>query len=154
MSAESQERSSTIGWTSFAIGTVALFAALFVFWAGPFAPQQSSGVSLGELAAEIGKSAARSMLGAEQPAPAPVARDIDDYLQIAVSMIGALAVVSGIFAFVRHESPRPAIAGVVLGVGAIVFQFFAMAFFAVLGVLIIMALLHSLGDTFSSIFGG
>ena len=94
------------------------------------------------------------MLGAEQPAPAPVARDIDDYLQIAVSMIGALAVVSGIFAFVRHETPRPAIAGVVLGVGAIVFQFFAMAFFAVLGVLIIMALLHSLGDTFSSIFGG
>lgn len=44
------------GWAGFCLAALTLFAALFVFWAGPFAPQQSTGVTLGELAAELGKS--------------------------------------------------------------------------------------------------
>ncbi|WP_171230932.1 hypothetical protein [Ruegeria sp. HKCCA6707] len=55
------------GWIGFCVGALALFAALFVFWAGPFAPQHSAGVTLGELAAEIGKSTLRAAAGLDQP---------------------------------------------------------------------------------------
>ena len=57
--------SPVFGWIGFGLAAMALFAALFVFWAGPFAPQQSTGVSLGELAAELGKSTLRAAAGLE-----------------------------------------------------------------------------------------
>lgn len=142
------------GWIGFCAGAAALFAALFVFWAGPFAPQQSTGVSLGELAAEIGKSTLRAAAGLEQPAPVAPTRDLDDFLQIGVAMLGGVAIVLSAIGLLRHEQMRPAIAGIVIGVGAILFQFFAMAFFALLGVLVIMALLNSFSDVFSGLFGG
>ncbi|WP_425084808.1 hypothetical protein [Ruegeria profundi] len=142
------------GWTGFCLAAMALFAALFVFGAGPFAPQQSTGVSLGELAAELGKSTLRAAAGLEQPEPVAQTRDLDDFLQIGVAMLGGLAIVVSVIGILRHERMRPAIAGVSIGVGAILFQFFAMAFFAFLGALVIMALLHSFSDVFGSLFGG
>jgi hypothetical protein len=151
---QADNASPVFGWIGFCIATLALFAALFVFWAGPFAPQQSTGVSLGELAAEIGKSTLRAATGAEQPEPVARTRDLDDVLQVAVAMLGGLAIVVSVIGILRHEKRRPAIAGTVIGVGAILFQFFAFAFFAFLGVLVIMALLHSFSDFFSGLFGG
>jgi len=142
------------GWVGFGLATLTLFAALFVFWAGPFAPQQSTGVSLGELAAEIGKSTLRAAAGMEQPEPVAQTRDLDDFLQIGVAMLGGLAIVVSVIGILRHERMRPAIAGVTIGIGAILFQFFAMAFFAFLGALIVMALLHSFSDVFGGLFGG
>ncbi len=142
------------GWIGFCVASMALFAALFVFWAGPFAPQQSTGVSLGELAAEIGKSTLRAAAGMEQPEPVARARDLDDFLRIGVAMMGGLAIVVSVVGILRHEKRRPAIAGMVIGTGAILFQFFAFAFFAFLGVLVIMALLHSFSDFFDGLLGG
>ncbi|MBO9445889.1 hypothetical protein [Ruegeria sp. R14_0] len=142
------------GWIGFCVAALSLFAALFVFWAGPFAPQQSAGVSLGELAAEIGKSTLRAAAGLEQPEPVARARDLDDFLRIGVAMLGGLAIVVSVIGLLRHEKRRPAIAGMVIGTGAILFQFFAFAFFAFLGVLVIMALLNSFSDFFSGLFGG
>ncbi len=149
-----QSASPVFGWIGFCLAAMALFAALFVFWAGPFAPQQSTGVSLGELAAEIGKSTLRAAAGLEQPEPVAQTRDLDDFLQIGVAMLGGLAIVVSVIGILRHERMRPAIAGVCVGIGAILFQFFAFAFFAFLGVLVIMALLNSFSDVFSGLFGG
>lgn len=148
------DHSPVFGWLGFLIASTSLMAALFVFWAGPFAPQQSTGVSLGELAAEIGKSTLRSAAGLDQPEPVARARNMDDFLQIGVAMLGGLAIILAAVGLMRHEKKRPAIAGIVIGVGAILFQFFAMAFFALLGVLVIMALLNSFSDVFSGLFGG
>lgn len=146
--------SPVFGWIGFCVSALALFAALFVFWAGPFAPQQSTGVSLGELAAEIGKSTLRSAVGMEQPDPVAPDRDLDDYLRIGVAMLGALSIVVSVIGILRHEKMRPAIAGIAVGTGAILFQFFAWAFLAFLGVLVVMALLNSFSDVFSDLFGG
>ena len=142
------------GWIGFCLAAITLFAALFVFWAGPFAPQQSTGVSLGELAAELGKSTLRAAAGLEQPEPVAQTRDLDDFLRIGVAMLGVVAIVLSVIGLLRHERRRPAIAGITVGVGAILFQFFAFAFFAFLGVLVIMALLNSFSDVFSGLFGG
>ncbi|WP_298934174.1 hypothetical protein [uncultured Ruegeria sp.] len=150
----SDNHSPVFGWLGFVVASITLLAALFVFWAGPFAPQQTAGVSLGELAAEIGKSTLRSAAGIDQPDPVVPTRDLDDYLQIGVAMLGGIAIILAVVGLLRHERRRPAIAGIVVGTGAILFQFFAMAFFALLGVLVIMALLNSFSDVFSGLFGG
>ncbi len=154
MSEVATAKSAAYGWSGFVTGAVALLMALVVFWAGPFAPQQSAGVSLGELAAEIGKSAMRSVAGLEQPKPAAQARDIDDYLKIAVAVLGGIAIILAATGLIRHERSRPAIAALTLGGGAILFQFFTWMVLAILGVILISALLQSFGDTFLSIFGG
>ncbi|WP_271951816.1 hypothetical protein [Ruegeria faecimaris] len=142
------------GWIGFSVSAMALLGALFLFWAGPFAPQQSTGVSLGEVAAELGKSTLRSAAGLDQPEPLTPSRDLDDYLQIGVALLGGLAIVLSAIGILRHEKLRPAIAGIAIGIGAILFQFFAFAFFAFLGVLVIMALLNSFSDVFGGLFGG
>ena len=147
-------KSATFGWIGFFTGAVALLTALIVFWAGPFAPQQTTGVSLGELAAEIGKSAMRSAAGLEQPKPVAPAKDIDDYLKVAVAVLGGIAIILATTGLIQHERARPAVAALALGGGAILFQFFTWMVLAVLGVILISALLQSFGDTFLSICGG
>ena len=141
------------GW-GFWLPQVTLQAALFIFWAGPFAPQQSTGVSLGELAAEIGKSTLRSAAGLDQPEPVAAARDMDDYLRIGVAMLGGIAIILSTVGLLRHEQKRPALAGIAIGTAAVLFQFFAWAFLAFLGVLVVMALLNSFSDVFGGLFGG
>ena len=116
-----------LGWLGFLIGAVALLGALVVFYAGPFAPQQELSVSLGELAADTGKSALRSFFGLSQPEAAPVVRDLDDYLQIAVAVLGGLAVILGFAGLIRGEDRRAWQAAVSLGAGAILFQFLGFA---------------------------
>lgn len=143
-----------LGWLGFATGALALVAAVSLFWAGPFAPQQEAGVSLGELAADIVKSAARDVAGLEQPEPVAPERDIDDYLAIGTGALGALAVILGVGGMVRHERMRPAVGGAALGGVAIAFQFFAFYAMALLGVLLVMALIHSLKDALGDVFGG
>jgi len=154
MSEVATPKSATFGWIGFAAGAVALLMALAIFWAGPFAPQQPVGLSLGELAAEVGKSAMRSAAGLPQPEPESLPRDIDDYLKVVVALLGGLAIILAATGLIRHEAIRPAVAAIAIGGGAILFQFFAWMVLAVLGVLLIMALLQSFGDVFLSLFGG
>lgn len=151
----SEKRPSPIlSWTGFAVGALALLAAVGLFWAGPFAPQQSTGVSLGDLAAEVGQAAVRRATGQEQPEPAPVPRDIDDYLAIGTGALGVLAVILGFAGFAREEPRPPAFAAATLGGSAILFQFFAFYAMALLGVLLIAAILHGMGDFFGGLFSG
>ena len=138
-----------LGWTAFAVAAATLILTLAVHYGGPFAAQQSVGVSLGEVAADIAKSAARSMIGAEQPAPTPVARNIDDYLGMATAVLAGIAVIMGIAALIRHEVWRPALGAIVLAGGAILFQVFAWTILLIAGTLIILALINNFGDILS-----
>ncbi|MCZ0814130.1 MAG: hypothetical protein ACQEVT_09780 [Pseudomonadota bacterium] len=145
---------ATLGWFGFVTGALALILTIAIFWSGPFAPQQSAAVGLGELAADIAKSAARSVAG--QPPPAPVAptRGIDDYLAVGVGVLAGLAVIIGIASFIRHEPKRVALSGVTLGGFAIGFQLFAWTVMLIAGGLVIAALVFALRDAFGDILGG
>lgn len=145
---------ATLGWLGFATGAVALILTLVVFWAGPFAPQQAASVTLGELAADIAKSAARSVAGQPQPGPAPVPRDIDDHLQVAVGVMAGLAIVLGVASFVRHECRRAAASGIALGGLAIAVQFLAWTIMMIVGGLVIASVIYALRDAFGDMFGG
>lgn len=150
----SHTSNAPFGWLGFALGATALILTMVTFWAGPFAPQQSAGVSLGELAAEIAKSAARSVAGQAQPEPVAPQRNIDDYLKIGVSLLAGLAVVAGVASFVRHERKRAAFSGITLGGLAVGFQLFTWTIMLIAGVIAIASLIYALRDTFQDIFGG
>ena len=145
---------ATFGWLGFFTGAAALILTLVVFWAGPFAPQQTAGVTLGELAAEVAKSAARSVTGQAQPAPAAQPWTIDDTLEVAVGTLAGLAVVLGVAAFVRHERRRAALSGIALGGLAIGVQFFAWSVLMIAGVLVIAGVMAALRGVFGDLFGG
>ena len=154
MSDNSSIARAPLGWSGFAAGAAALILTLVLFWAGPFAPQQSAGVSIGELAAEIAKSAARSVAGQPQPGPVAIPRTIDDYLEIAVAVLAGLAVVLGVASLIRHEHKRAALSGVGLGVAAIGIQLFAYAIMMIAGVVVIASTIYAMRDTLGDIFGG
>lgn len=145
---------ATLGWIGFSVGAVALVLTLVVFWAGPFAPQQEAGVTLGELAADIAKSAARSVAGRPQPAPVAAPMTVDDYLEIGVGTLAGLAIVIGVASFVRRERRRAALSGIALGGLAVGVQFFAWSVMMLVGGLVIVGIMAALRDVFGEIFGG
>lgn len=154
MTADVQKISPYCGWSGFVIGAIAFVLAVAILWSGPFAPQQSAGVSLGELAVEIGKSAIRKSSGMAQPAPEPVVRNIDDYLKIGIGVLGAAALILGALGLIRHEPKRPAIAAISFGGGTILLQLFVMAIFAIAGAIVIGLTMISLQSVFGDAIGG
>ena len=154
MSATLKSPRATLGWLGFDVGSAALILTMAIFWAGPFAPQQSAGVTLGELAAEMAKSAARSVAGQPQPEPIAPTRTIDDYLQMGVAVLAGLSIILGIAGLIRHEQHRAAVSGITLGVLAVGFQLFTWAVMMVAGAIIIMGLVYAMRDAFGDMFGG
>lgn len=154
MSYSDQSRTEPLGWTGFVAGAAALILGLVVFWAGPFAPQQSAGVTLGELAAEIARSATRAAAGQEQPAAVAPARNVDDYLKTAIAVLAGLAIVLGMASFIRREGKRAAMAGITLGGLAIGFQLFTWTVMIIAGGLAIASLIYSMRDVFGDLLGG
>ncbi|MCP1335275.1 hypothetical protein [Futiania mangrovi] len=153
-SGQAQAQRATVGWLGFATGAAALIATLVIFWAGPFAPQQPAGVTIGELAAEIARSAARSMAGQPQPEPVAHPRTVDDYLEIGAGVLAGLAIVLGVAALIRHERRAATVSGIALGGLAIGIQLFTYTVMLIVGALVISALIYTLRDVFSDIFGG
>lgn len=154
MADDSPVPAATLGWLGFATGAVALILTLVVFWAGPFAPQQTAGVGLGELAADIARSAARSVAGHPQPEPVAQPRTIDDHLEVGVGLLAGLAIVLGVAGLVRNERKRAALSGITLGGLAVGFQLFTYTVMLIASALVISAIIYALRDAFGDIFGG
>lgn len=142
--------SPVAGYIGFALGALSLLLVLTHFWSGPFAPQQRTGVTVGELAAEIRHAAVRKLKG--QPPPKPTARpwDSDRVLEVVAALLAGLAVVAGAAGYARRENWRPAIAGATLGASAVAFQFFAWAILVIAGAIIIAAVVYNIGDILPS----
>ncbi len=142
-----QQGSSThFGMFGIALGGIALILALVNFWAGPFAPQPTIETTVAEKAASI-RAAAVNALKGEEPVKETFVRewDADTWTDVATAVMGGLAMILGVLAFVKHESIRVAGGAAALGVSAIAFQFIAMYAMALLVVLLIAAALSSLG---------
>jgi formate-dependent nitrite reductase membrane component NrfD len=106
------------------------------------------------MAADMAQSAARAAMGQEAAPPAPIARTIDDYLKIGISLLAGLAVILGLVSFIRHEAKRAALSGIALGGMAIGFQLFTWGIMMLAGTLVIMALVYAMRDAFGDMFGG
>ncbi len=142
-------KGSTSGMIGFVIGSIALLIIVVTYSAGPFAPQQTVGVSLGEIAAEAGKSTFRSWLGLQQPEPQAIAWDIDRVLKAAVMVLGVLAILLGAVAIIRRERRTVALWAIGLGSGAVAMQFVVTSIMLIMGAMIICALIYAFGDLLS-----
>ena len=140
------ERHFNCALTGFVLGGVALIWVIFHFVSGPFAPQTDMSVTLGELASDAVKSAARDMIGLQQPAPETLPWDIDRVLRGAAIVAGGIAILLGVAGLTRHENNRMSVAAIVLGGGAIVAQAFIWALLLVLCALVVTAFLNMIGD--------
>jgi hypothetical protein len=134
------------GWLSFGLGITALCVAMVHLWAGPFAPQQDIGVTIGQIAADIWRSGREELAGAPQPAAVPLEWNIDRVLEVIKPLLAGLALATGALAMILHKGARIGMAGVAFGVGAVVFQFVAWAVMLVAGVILLVSIIYNLGD--------
>ena len=134
------------GWGAFALGVAALVLAMVHLWAGPFAPQQSVGVTIGEIAAEIWTSGQSAMAGEAPPAPEALAWDIDRVLEVAKPVLAGLALALATAALILRRGARAGLAGILFGASAVLFQFFAWAVLVVAGAILLAAIVANLGE--------
>jgi len=127
-------------------GSVALLLALVHFWAGPFAPQPTVESFVAEKAASI-RNATIDALKGNKPAEKKLAVDwdLDKGIAVVIALLGGIAIILAVIGFAKKESTRVAGGAAVLGFSAIAFQFIAMFAMALLVVLLIWAVLSSLG---------
>ena len=127
------------------VGGLALMLALVHFWAGPFSPQPSLETLVSEKAASIRQATLDALKGEPKRSSVTVRYDADKITQIVTAVLGGLALILAALSFSKHESRRAAGSAAALGLGAITFQFIAMYAMALLVVLLIVAVLSSLG---------
>ena len=130
------------GNIGFLLGAAALVLVFVQFWAGPFAPQDSTGVTIGELAATIKQAAIDKATGAPKAAPESARWDIDRVLSVVAAIVAAGAVIFGAYSLAQRGPRWMAISAIVLGAAAATFQFFIMAFFAIIGLALIYMILQ------------
>lgn len=141
------------GYLAILLGAAALVMAMLVIFAGPFAPQQTVGVTIGEIAGDIVSAARRSVQGIEQPPPDPRGWDIDRVLMILTPLLGVIAVVLAVLAAVRREPWRLATYGAALGGAAITVQFIWWVALLICGIVLLVSIIENLGGILDG-FGG
>lgn len=137
---------SKLGFTGILLGSMALLLALTSFWAGPFSPQPSLESSIAETAASIRQATIDTLSGKEvQKTYRKKKWNLDKIIDVIIPTISAFAIILAVFSFINREPNRIAGSAAALGISAIVFQFIAMYAMALLVVIIIAAVLISLG---------
>lgn len=142
----------SVGFWALVSGALALVFVFVVILGPSMQTQPSVGTQIGEIAGEIKRSAWRSFLGLEQPAPEPVKPTLLDYLGFVPPILGGLAVVLGVISAIRGENWRYVVYGSTMGGSAILFYFFWWVALLVAGVVLLVAIIENIGDIFS--FGG
>lgn len=137
------------GYLGMLFGAAALLLVMTHFWAGPFAPRpqpQRASVTIGEFAAEIRKAAKKRLAGAPRQESKVRPWTVDRILKVVAVLLAGLALILGLVGFARKESRRPVVGAVTLGVAAIGFQLFTWVILAVIGTIIIVAILSNMDD--------
>ncbi|WP_415884867.1 hypothetical protein ACMXYO_09320 [Neptuniibacter sp. QD37_6] len=139
-------KNSKYGMLGIVVGALALLLALVHFWAGPFSAQPTLETVVAQKAASI-RSAALDALTGKEPVneSAVVHWNADKISDVVTAVLGGLAVIFAVLSLVQKEPSRVAGGAAVLGISAIAFQFIAMYAMALLVVLLIAAVISSLG---------
>lgn len=128
------------------VGALALLLALVHFWAGPFSAQPTLETVIAQKAASIRSAALDALAGKEPVSESTMAHwDADKIADVVTAVFGGLAVIFAVLSLVQKEPTRVAGGAAALGVSAIAFQFIAMYAMALLVVLLIVAVISSLG---------
>lgn len=137
----------TISFIGIGVGAIALMLALVHFWAGPFSPQLTLEQVVAEKAVSIRDATVAALKGetAKYPQEAAAKYDLDQMASITTAVLGGLAVILGVLGIALKEPVRVAGGAAMLGVGAIAFQFAALALGVLVVVILVSAVLSGLG---------
>ena len=140
------ESKSKISLFGIGVGAIALLLALVHFWSGPFTEKPPLEQKVAEKVVAIKDATLAALKGEEfQAKPQPSGYDLDQILSIATALLGGIAMILGVVAYAQKEPMRAAGGAALLGGAAIAFQFLALALGAIILVLLISAVLGSLG---------
>lgn len=131
------------GLASIGLGSIAFIVTAIVIFAGPFAPQQSIGSTIGEIIGDISVSAFKTVRGDELPPPEVAAWDIDRVLMITGPILAILAMITAIVSAFKHDPKRLPTYGAVLGVAAISMQFIWWVVMIIAGVALLISIIES-----------
>ena len=141
-----------LGMAGTIIGLLALGAAVFHFFYGPLETPPPVEETVADLAVNLKNAITAKIEGETYQAPVEASHNIDDYVRYGTIALGFIALALGVMGFVSKEEWRPSGAAIALGGAAITFQFTVYIAGAILCILLIYAVLSSLG--LDSIFGG
>lgn len=139
-------KKNTIGIIGTSLGIIALAMALVHFWAGPFDKHPTLEEVVAEKAVDIKERVFSKLKGDTSVKMAPSKKyTIDDIVDIATIVCGFLAIVCSVIAFIKREDTRAVGCSIVLGVGTIAFQLFTVVLSTIVVVILVVAVLGSLG---------
>jgi hypothetical protein len=131
------------GAASVVFGAAALIVTSLVIFAGPFAPQQSVGTSIGQIIGEISLSAMKTVRGEALPPPQAAVWDIDRILIVTGPALAVLGFITAIFAAFRDSKSRLPIYGATFGVAAIIIQFLWWLAIIIIGGLLLISIIEN-----------
>lgn len=138
-----------LGYVGLTLGAAALLLALIHFWAGPFSPQPTLETVIADKAASIRDSTIKALKGEEYREVFVNPWHADRVTQLSVAVMGVLAIILGLIAYIQKAPRRLAGGAAILGAGAIGFQMFTFYMAVILIFILIAAVLSEIGIDFS-----
>lgn len=111
-------------------------------------PQPSAPTQIGEMAGEMARAAWRSFRDLPPPQPDLVETGSGAALFVVIPILGVLALLLAAISSYRREAGRLAIYGAGLGAAAILAHFVLWLALAILGMMLLIAIVQNLGDFF------
>jgi hypothetical protein len=150
-------REGLFGWIGIALGSIALLMTIVHLYAGPFSPQPTLESLVASKAVAIKESLLASLTGNNLSSSVSQPRyDLDRILEIVTAVLAVSSVILGVIGSACRANWRVVSGAMMLGAGALDFQFAVLAFGAVAIVVLIAVvlplILESLGDWLSSLF--
>ena len=144
--ARTEAGKNPFGLVGLVVGVLALGGALAHFFVGPINPPPPLETIAAEKVVKIKESIAAKLRGEELPQTGTVRGwDADRVVETSTAMTGFLAMVLAIVSFIRREDLRVSGSAAAVGAGAVAFQFVIAALGALILVILIAAILGSLG---------
>lgn len=141
-----EKNRTSIGFIGIGIGAISLLMVIVHFWAGPFSPQPSLETTVAEKAVAIKNATIAALKGEKvEKKVSPSSIDLDGALRITTGVLGGLAIILGVISFATKEPLRVAGGAAVLGGAAVAFQFAVIALGAIIGAILIAAVISQIG---------
>ena len=138
-----------LGYIGVAVGASALILALVHFWAGPFSPQPTLETVIADKVSSIRESTINALKGEEYRETITKKWNADSDIELSIAIMGGLAIILGLIAFIQKAPKRLAGGAAILGAGAIGFQMFTFYIGVLLIILLIGLVLSEIGFDFS-----
>ncbi len=139
---------STIGMIGISIGAIALLLAIVSFFEGPFTSPLVDKPTISTKINTIKKSLITIVKKERftQEVTTKPTLNIDKVISVSVSLLSVIAILLGLFSFIKKEYYRVSLGAAAMGASALVFQFIAMYAFAIIILLVIFVVIANFGD--------